>query len=215
MSGWGSAARGAGPCSGLSGGREIRPRRQSRPCLNHSSFKPSRRPYDVALSSVPTSPEPNPDSASPPTPLMSLVRASRLPSRFARFSNYRPPPFRTYASAPPPRPRFFGARGLAIAGLSATTFVGLTLSTTAIYADAQAQVPVEGVLCTAPLSELVRAYVVYSLCSVPFLVDWSPTVLSVLTSIPGVKQITEAIIRITFFDQVRTRVYTLPHVSPL
>ncbi|PIL30759.1 hypothetical protein GSI_06927 [Ganoderma sinense ZZ0214-1] len=132
---------------------------------------------------------------------MSLARAPRVLSRFARFSNSKPP-FRTYASAPPPpRPRLFGARGLAIAGLSATTFVGLTLSTTAIYADAQAQVPVEGVLRTAPLSELVRTYIVYSICSVPFLVDWSPAVLSTLLAIPGVKQVTEAIVRVTFFDQ--------------
>ncbi|KAI1790476.1 FAD-linked oxidoreductase [Ganoderma leucocontextum] len=131
---------------------------------------------------------------------MSLARAPRVLNRFARFQNSKPP-FRAYASVPPPRPRVFGARGLAIAGLSATTFVGLTLSTTAIYADAQAQVPVEGVLRTAPLSELVRAYVVYSLCSVPFLVDWSPTVLSTLLSIPGLKQVAEAIVRVTFFDQ--------------
>ena len=67
--------------------------------------------------------------------------------------------------------------------------------------------PVEGVLRTAPLSELVRTYIVYSLCSVPFVVDWSPTVLSTLLSIPGVKQVTEAIVRVTFFDQVRTRAY--------
>ncbi|KAF8491276.1 FAD-linked oxidoreductase-like protein [Gautieria morchelliformis] len=51
------------------------------------------------------------------------------------------------------------------------------------------------------LSTLLRAYVVYALCSVPVLVDYSPTVLATLTMIPGVKQITEAIVRSTFFAQ--------------
>ncbi len=74
-----------------------------------------------------------------------------------------------------------------------------------VYADAEghegegrvSQVP------PPPLSELVRTYIVYTLCSVPFLVDWSPTILSTLMAIPGIKQITEAVVRVTFFDQVR------------
>lgn len=53
------------------------------------------------------------------------------------------------------------------------------------------------------LSTLIRAYVVYSFCSVPALVDWSPALLETLSSIPGLKQITEAVVRATFFDQVR------------
>ena len=52
------------------------------------------------------------------------------------------------------------------------------------------------------LGSLVRAYTVYTMCSVPALVDASPRLLSFLTSIPGLKQITEAFVRITFFDQV-------------
>ncbi|KAF9556320.1 FAD-linked oxidoreductase [Agrocybe pediades] len=39
------------------------------------------------------------------------------------------------------------------------------------------------------------------MCSVPVLVDASPKILSVLSSIPGVKQITEAFVRVTFFNQ--------------
>ncbi|KAA1468315.1 FAD-linked oxidoreductase [Dentipellis sp. KUC8613] len=39
------------------------------------------------------------------------------------------------------------------------------------------------------------------MCSIPPLVDWSPSILAFLTSIPGVKQITEAIVRNTFFAQ--------------
>lgn len=54
-----------------------------------------------------------------------------------------------------------------------------------------------------PISTLLRSYIVYSLCSIPTLVDWSPTILGTLFSIPGVRQITEAIVRVTFFEQVR------------
>jgi proline dehydrogenase len=53
-----------------------------------------------------------------------------------------------------------------------------------------------------PLSELVRTYIVYSMCSFPTLVDWSPALLHFFTSIPGLKQITETIVYDTFFLQV-------------
>ena len=52
------------------------------------------------------------------------------------------------------------------------------------------------------LASFVRAYTVYTICSVPALVDASPRLLSFLTSIPGIKQITEAFVRVTFFNQV-------------
>lgn len=51
------------------------------------------------------------------------------------------------------------------------------------------------------MSTLLRAYTVYTLCSVPALVDYSPTILATLTAIPGVRQVTEAIVRSTFFAQ--------------
>lgn len=54
-----------------------------------------------------------------------------------------------------------------------------------------------------PLSSLIRTYVVYTLCSMPTLVDWSPAILNTLLSIPGARQITEAGVRATFFSQVR------------
>jgi hypothetical protein len=53
-----------------------------------------------------------------------------------------------------------------------------------------------------PLSSLLRSYVVYSLCSMPVLVDWSPTILSASLSIPGLKLLSEFLIRHTFFAQV-------------
>ncbi|KAH8988213.1 FAD-linked oxidoreductase [Lactarius akahatsu] len=52
-----------------------------------------------------------------------------------------------------------------------------------------------------PLSKLVTSYVVYSLCSIPGLVDASPTLLAFCTSIPGLRQLTEAFVRATFFTQ--------------
>lgn len=71
------------------------------------------------------------------------------------------------------------------------------LLTSAVFAD-------DGVekIKESSLGSLVRAYTVYTMCSVPALVDASPRLLAFLTSIPGLKQITEAFVRITFFDQV-------------
>ncbi|KAF8878434.1 FAD-linked oxidoreductase-like protein [Infundibulicybe gibba] len=51
------------------------------------------------------------------------------------------------------------------------------------------------------LRSLIRSYVVYTMCSMPILIDNSPRVLEVLSRIPLVKQITEAFVRATFFDQ--------------
>jgi hypothetical protein len=54
-----------------------------------------------------------------------------------------------------------------------------------------------------PLTDLIRAYAVYSMCAVPSLVDNAPFMLSTLASIPGIKQLTEVVVRHTFFAQVR------------
>lgn len=52
-------------------------------------------------------------------------------------------------------------------------------------------------------SVLMRTYLVYTLCSVPYLIDYAPSLLHAFThsSIPGLKSITEAIVRRTFFAQ--------------
>ncbi|ETW87760.1 hypothetical protein HETIRDRAFT_122039 [Heterobasidion irregulare TC 32-1] len=47
----------------------------------------------------------------------------------------------------------------------------------------------------------MRSYVVYTMCSFPTLVDWSPTMLSFFSSVPGLKQVTEGFVRRTFFAQ--------------
>ncbi|OCF37810.1 hypothetical protein I316_00034 [Kwoniella heveanensis BCC8398] len=56
---------------------------------------------------------------------------------------------------------------------------------------------------SASTGALLRSYLVYSIISLPYLVDYSPTILHALTHspIPFLKQITEAIVRQTFFYQ--------------
>lgn len=97
------------------------------------------------------------------------------------------------SAARPSRLRTSAARGGA---LTATLVLGLGYS---LYADAplpsKESVPI-------PLSKSLTSYVVYSLCSVPGLVDVSPALLSFCTSIPGLRQLTEALVRATFFEQV-------------
>lgn len=55
-----------------------------------------------------------------------------------------------------------------------------------------------------PLSTLFRSYIVYSMCSIPALIDYAPNILDGLMSsrIPFVKEVTEAVVRATFFAQV-------------
>jgi proline dehydrogenase len=43
------------------------------------------------------------------------------------------------------------------------------------------------------------------MCSIPGLVDASPALVAFCTSIPGLRQLTEAFVRATFFTQVRSR----------
>ncbi|THU86961.1 hypothetical protein K435DRAFT_357599 [Dendrothele bispora CBS 962.96] len=52
-----------------------------------------------------------------------------------------------------------------------------------------------------PLSHLLRRYIVYTMCSIPGLVEISPQILDVLLKIPGLRSMTEAVVRVTFFDQ--------------
>ena len=58
-------------------------------------------------------------------------------------------------------------------------------------------------LTRAPLSALIRTYVVYSFTSLPLIVDYSPAILNGLINspIPGIGAISEYFIRGTFFDQ--------------
>ncbi|KAJ6509120.1 FAD-linked oxidoreductase [Mycena vulgaris] len=130
-----------------------------------------------------------------------MLRLARIPLSRARFSTTRGV---RYASSTPPRPA-----GRRIALASGGIAIGLaTLLTSKVYADAAAvSLPAtskathEDEATRSPLSTLVRTYVVYTMCSIPALVDSAPWLLETLTSIPGLRWITEAIVRVTFFDQ--------------
>ncbi|ORY35407.1 FAD-linked oxidoreductase-like protein [Naematelia encephala] len=58
-------------------------------------------------------------------------------------------------------------------------------------------------LSDTPISTLIRSYFVWTLTSLPPIIDHSPKILHVLThsSIPGLKTVTEFIVRNTFFAQ--------------
>lgn len=82
----------------------------------------------------------------------------------------------------------------AVAG---ATLVAASALTTTIYADSNVDLEAR-----PTLGSQVRAYLVYSMCSIPALVDASPKLLSMTSAVPGLKQITEAFVRVTFFNQV-------------
>ena len=107
-------------------------------------------------------------------------------------------------SSPPTtlRPHRWMRLGILSGGvLGASLFVGHTIAP--LYADdAQAGAKVSSQTSQTPLSTLMRSYVVYTMCSFPTLVDWSPTMLSFFSSVPGLKQVTEGFVRRTFFAQV-------------
>ena len=88
--------------------------------------------------------------------------------------------------------------------LLARTTLGLTLSSLAlafggtVFAEhEQAADEPKSSLCS-----MLRAYVVFSMCSIPRLVDSAPTILNTLSSVPLVREVMEAIMRVTFFKQV-------------
>jgi proline dehydrogenase len=62
-----------------------------------------------------------------------------------------------------------------------------------------------------PLTALARSYVVYSLCSIPAIVDYAPSLLDFIGRIPILNHVAYSLIKITFFDQVGFRL----HISVL
>jgi proline dehydrogenase len=52
-----------------------------------------------------------------------------------------------------------------------------------------------------PMSSLLRAYLVFTLCSLPSLVDASPRIISFLSNTPVLCHVTDAFLKVTFFDQ--------------
>lgn len=114
-------------------------------------------------------------------------------------------PVRTLVTSPRPvvsSPRLYRAGLVAGGVLTASLVLGNVWGP--VHADAPvAEAEKAPGKPQKPLSSLIRSYVVYSMCSIPALVDWAPSILATLTTIPGLKQVTEAIVRVTFFDQVR------------
>lgn len=113
------------------------------------------------------------------------------------------------ASNHAPRSRLFSLRRLTALGLASGAVLGASI----FVQDARSGIAATSDVNTAsssnrsdlpptPLSELVRTYVVFAFCSVPTLVEWAPAILATLTAVPGVRQVTEAAVRATFFDQV-------------
>lgn len=105
----------------------------------------------------------------------------------------------------PPRRLFSRGRNLLLLGGFSLGTAGITLVASDKAYDVDSHPTGE-----PSLLSLFRAYVVYSLCSIPPLVDYSPALLSVTGSIPGLKQISEFMIRFTFFDQVRLDLIVSP-----
>ncbi|KAG8704558.1 hypothetical protein FRC09_003455 [Ceratobasidium sp. 395] len=93
----------------------------------------------------------------------------------------------------PPRSQPGRARLIALGVGAGALGVG-TLAVTA-YADSETATP------GTSLSSLMRSYLVYTLCAVPPLVNHSPAILDTCSSIPGLKELSEAVVRRTFFAQ--------------
>ncbi|CAE6481564.1 hypothetical protein ACGC1H_001184 [Rhizoctonia solani] len=77
------------------------------------------------------------------------------------------------------------------AGAAVVGVAGMT-----IYADSNTASP-----GSTTLGSLARSYLVYSLCSVSPLVNNSPSILNTCASIPGLRELSEAVVRRTFFAQ--------------
>lgn len=77
----------------------------------------------------------------------------------------------------------------------------LALGMTPIYSFIHADAVAPDETKTMSLGALIRTYAVYTMCSIPVLVDNSPRLLE-LATLPGINWIAETFVRITFFDQV-------------
>ena len=102
------------------------------------------------------------------------------------------------SAAPPSR-----IMGISAAGGGALTATLMLFLGNSLYADVPSDSPLKEPTPTpTPLSKLLTSYAVYSACSLPGLVEASPTLLALCSSIPGLRQLAEGIVRFTFFKQV-------------
>ncbi|KAI9445587.1 FAD-linked oxidoreductase [Lactarius indigo] len=122
-----------------------------------------------------------------------LAQSLKRPALVRRITHF---PRRCYGGSQSFSARTLRPSRISIAGsgvLAASFVLGYT-----VYTDVS---PPSTERTPTPLSKLVTSYVVYSLCSIPGLVDASPTLLAFCTSVPGLRQLTEAFVRATFFTQ--------------
>ncbi|VDB99356.1 unnamed protein product [Peniophora sp. CBMAI 1063] len=87
---------------------------------------------------------------------------------------------------------------VATSGVSLAAYLLLSGNDPRVFADAAQD---DRAAQDESLPELARSYLVYTICSFPWLVDLAPSALSALTSTPGLKQLTEAVVKKTFFAQ--------------
>jgi proline dehydrogenase len=108
-------------------------------------------------------------------------------------------------NAQPPRLPRLGARVVLVTGVAtATAFAFSTLGASDVYADTSDFANVEDfTIRSVQLTSLLRSYFVFSVCSVPRFVDWSPHIISFMSSVPGLKQLVGVLVRRSFFAQVR------------
>ncbi|KAK7034780.1 hypothetical protein VNI00_012187 [Paramarasmius palmivorus] len=121
-------------------------------------------------------------------PLQLRIYSSHSARRWASTSA-------TSSASPRPRWRAPALLLLGLGGGATYTF------SRPIRADDEGGLQSQTTMTTASLGSLIRTYVVYSMCSVPALVDMAPSLLHFFTSIPVIKNVTEAVVRVTFFDQ--------------
>jgi hypothetical protein len=154
-------------------------------------------------------------SLSPSTPMSLSVRSLPLCVRSLSLSSAcRKAVSRQYHRlhhAQPRRLPRFGARLILVAGVATTTaVVASPLWPNDVYADTNDDANGEDAnIRSVPLTSLLRSYFVFSVCSVPVFVDWSPHIISFMTSVPGLKQLAGALVRRSFFAQVR--IFPLDH----
>ncbi|KAG9003332.1 hypothetical protein FRB94_003216 [Tulasnella sp. JGI-2019a] len=126
--------------------------------------------------------------------ILAITRRSTLTAR--RFLSSQPPTSRTLRSP-------LSSRKLTYAATVSLGLLAVTLSPSQEVVEVEE--PKTLITGTRPkkesMSTLIRTYVVYSICSIPPLITYAPAALSFCQSIPGLKQIAEAMVRVTFFDQ--------------
>lgn len=104
----------------------------------------------------------------------------------------------TQPGCPLRRRQAFIGIGAGLAGI-----FGLSYLSSPTYLEAPRTPTADDILSAdESLSSLIRAYIVYTACAIPALVDSAPKIISTVQSIPVIKQISEGVIRYTFFDHV-------------